>query len=89
MSVLWRAGESIWAFEGADTEVEEVGLGKLGMGQSAMVFVGGVGLERYTVVGWRFQLSPIPCSVSQTLMSWTHGSLQLFSPLLPWAGPKR
>lgn len=32
---------------------------------------------------------PFPHSVSQTLMSWTHGSLQLFSLLLLWAGPKR
>lgn len=31
----------------------------------------------------------IPHSVSQILMFWTHGSLRLFSPLLPWAGPKR
>jgi hypothetical protein len=71
------------------------GSGQSGNGQKVnpLVSEGEVGLEGgqqwSEVIHTKVLPVPNSCSVSQTLMSWILGSLQLFFPFLPWAGPTR
>lgn len=74
----WEAGECGRAPRSWRGEV-----GKSGVG------VGSKGWAAAWVLEAEVPIVSISFSVFQTLMSWTHGSLQLFSPFLPWAGPKR